>query len=193
MAANDARFDELQNSDFQKPQCSIHMKPQVPLANRNTVGVTAFAVAAVLTLPFLAAATVITLALSSAGEQLGKCYAANLIRSDQKPLSGARESDTRSRWGNFVSGLVITLSNPKVIIFYCGFLPTFLDLSILTLLDLVTVVAIISTVLVGVLGTYAYLASRARKMFTQRRSVRRLNRAAGSVMVAAGVVIAVRS
>jgi threonine/homoserine/homoserine lactone efflux protein len=85
------------------------------------------------------------------------------------------------------------LSNPKVILFYCGFLPTFLDLSTLTGFDLAIVVAIITAVLVGVLGTYAYLASRARQMFTQKRSVRRLNRAAGSVMVAAGVAIAVRS
>ena len=112
---------------------------------------------------------------------------------DPEPLSGTQDSDTRSKWGNFVSGLVITLSNPKVILFYCGFLPTFLDLSTLTVFDLAMVVAIITTVLVGVLGTYAYLASRARKMFTRARSVRRLNRAAGSVMVAAGVAIAVRS
>jgi threonine/homoserine/homoserine lactone efflux protein len=112
---------------------------------------------------------------------------------DPEPLSSAQDSDTRSRWGNFASGLVITLSNPKVILFYCGFLPTFLDLSTLTGFDLAIVVAIITAVLVGVLGTYAYLASRARQMFTQKRSVRRLNRAAGSVMVAAGVAIAVRS
>ena len=112
---------------------------------------------------------------------------------DPEPLSDTPDSGTRSRWGNFVSGLVITLSNPKVIIFYCGFLPTFLDLSTLTLLDLAIVVAIISTVLVCVLGTYAYLASRARKLFTHRRSIRRLNRAAGSVMVASGFAIAVRS
>ena len=78
-------------------------------------------------------------------------------------------------------------------LFYCGFLPTFLDLSTLTVFDLAIVVAIITAVLVAVLGTYAYLASRARKMFTSKRSVRRLNRAAGSVMVAAGVAIAVRS
>jgi threonine/homoserine/homoserine lactone efflux protein len=112
---------------------------------------------------------------------------------DPGPVSGAQDSDTRSRGGNFVSGLVVTLSNPKVILFYCGFLPTFLDLSTLTVFDLAIVVAIITAVLVGVLGTYAYLASRARKMFTSKRSVRRLNRAAGSVMVTAGVAIAVRS
>jgi len=112
---------------------------------------------------------------------------------DPEPLTGNQDSDSRSRWGNFASGLVITLSNPKVILFYCGFLPTFLDLSTLTFVDLAIVVAIITTVLVAVLGAYAYLASRARKMFTRKRSVRRLNRAAGSVMVAAGVTIAVRS
>jgi threonine/homoserine/homoserine lactone efflux protein len=112
---------------------------------------------------------------------------------DPEPACGAQDSDTRSQWGNFFSGLVITLSNPKVILFYCGFLPTFLDLSNLTVFDLVIVVAIITAVLVGVLGIYAHLASRARKLFTNKRSVRRLNRAAGSVMVAAGVAIAVRS
>jgi len=112
---------------------------------------------------------------------------------DPGTVSGAQDSDTRSQGSNFVSGLVVTLSNPKVILFYCGFLPSFFDLSTLTVFDLAIAVAIITAVLIGVLGTYAYLASRARKLFTDKRSVRRLNRAAGSVMVAAGVAIAVRS
>lgn len=113
----------------------------------------------------------------------------------QKPELVQRQqvSATRSNWGNFASGLVITLSNPKVILFYCGFLPTFLDLSALTIIDLALVIAIITVVLSGVLSTYAFLASRARKMFTNERAVKRLNRAAGGVMVAAGVAIAVRS
>jgi len=112
---------------------------------------------------------------------------------DPQPLTETPKSDTRSPWGNFASGLVITLSNPKVILFYCGFLPTFIDLSTLAVYDLAIIVAIITAVLTGVLSSYAYLASRARKMFTRRRSIRRLNRAAGGVMVAAGVAIAVRS
>jgi threonine/homoserine/homoserine lactone efflux protein len=113
----------------------------------------------------------------------------------QKPktFQDHQNPDSRSKWGNFASGLIITLSNPKVILFYCGFLPTFLDLSALTIVDLMFVVAIITAVLSGVLITYAYLASRARRMFTTERAVKRLNRAAGGVMVAAGVAIAARS
>ena len=113
----------------------------------------------------------------------------------QRPESALSHQNpaVRSRWGNFASGLIITLSNPKVILFYCGFLPTFLDLSTLTFFDLALVVAIIAVVLGGVLTSYAYLASRARKMFTHERAVRGLNRAAGGVMVAAGVAIATRS
>ena len=109
------------------------------------------------------------------------------------PVTGHKNRKIHSQWGNFATGLVITLSNPKVILFYCGFLPTFLDLSALTLTDLVVVVTIITIVLGCVLGTYAFLASRARRMFTNQQAVRRLNRAAGGVMVAAGVAIAIRS
>jgi threonine/homoserine/homoserine lactone efflux protein len=110
-----------------------------------------------------------------------------------EPVGDSHTTGTRSRWGNFASGLVVTLSNPKVILFYCGFLPTFFELSALTLFDLSIVVVIITAILGGVLTTYAFLASRARKMFTNHKAVSRLNRAAGGVMVAAGVAIAVRS
>lgn len=47
----------------------------------HEVGALSFAVASLLTLPFMAAATTITLALTGAGEHVGRAYGANLIGS----------------------------------------------------------------------------------------------------------------
>lgn len=96
-------------------------------------------------------------------------------------------------YGNYLSGLAITLSNPKVVLFYCGFLPTFMDLSSLGWVDICTVAMTVAMVLSSVMVFYAYLANRARLIFSSTRSVRRLNKASGSVMIAVGVAIAVKS
>ena len=97
------------------------------------------------------------------------------------------------KYGNYLTGLIITLSNPKVILFYCGFLPSFMDLSSLGLFDICIAAVTVSIVLSSVLMFYAYLANRARQFFDSPRSVKRLNRTAGGVMIATGVAIAANS
>ena len=99
----------------------------------------------------------------------------------------------RSGSSNLIGGLLITLSNPKVILFYCGFLPTFVDLSTLKPLDITMIAGVVVIVLAGVLTVYAYLASRARRLFASPRAMKRLNRASGTVMMATGVAVAVKS
>ncbi len=96
-------------------------------------------------------------------------------------------------YGNYLSGLAITLSNPKVILFYCGFLPNFMVLSSLGMVDICMVVTIVSLVVSSVLIVYAYLANRARQFFSNAASVSRLNKTAGSIMIATGAAIAVKS
>lgn len=97
-----------------------------------------------------------------------------------------------SRSGNFIGGLFITLGNPKVILFYCGFLPTFVSLPELALADIFIIITVIATVLFAVLGSYAWLASSTRLLLNTPRQIKRLNRTAGGVMVTAGVIIAAR-
>jgi threonine/homoserine/homoserine lactone efflux protein len=110
------------------------------------------------------------------------------------PVSQQQVNGTKNmRYGHYLSGLGITLANPKVIIFYCGFLPTFMDLPSMTGFDIFIVTIVLAMVLFLVLIVYAYLASSARLFFSSPISVRWLNRTAGSVMITAGTVIAVKS
>lgn len=92
----------------------------------------------------------------------------------------------------FFSGLLLTLSNPKVIVFYVGVLPGFMDLGTLGALDALIAIAIVLGVLVAVLVFYAAAAARARAMLKSDKAHKLMNRGSGSVMIGAGITIAVR-
>ncbi|MCP4747264.1 MAG: LysE family translocator [Desulfobacteraceae bacterium] len=95
--------------------------------------------------------------------------------------------------GNIVSGLLITLSNPKVILFYCSFLPAFIDLSTLKILDISLIICIVIFVLSSVLMIYAYLASYSRRFINSKIVPEKLNRCAAAVMMATGIVIVAKN
>jgi threonine/homoserine/homoserine lactone efflux protein len=95
-------------------------------------------------------------------------------------------------WRAFVASLMLTLANPKAILFFLALLPTVVDLTTLTVVSFLEISAAICVLLPLVLGAYVVLAAKARQMFTTPRSVRKLNRSSGVAMATAAVVVATR-
>lgn len=93
---------------------------------------------------------------------------------------------------SFVQGFLISASNPKVILFYIAFLPTFMDLSVLSSADIALAAVLTLIALMIGLMAIALFADKARRWFKSEVATRRLNRSAGSIMVGAGAYLALR-
>ncbi len=86
----------------------------------------------------------------------------------------------------FIQGFLISASNPKVILFYIAFLPTFLDIKSLDARDIIWVSFLTIIALMIGLMFVSILANKAKKLLKSKKSLKRLNYTAGSIMVAAG-------
>jgi threonine/homoserine/homoserine lactone efflux protein len=104
----------------------------------------------------------------------------------------ATNDDRQHGWRAFAASLMLTLANPKAILFFLALLPTVVDLASMNGLRFVEISLAITVVLPTVLFTYVFLAARARQMFTTPKAVRRLNRSSGVAMAGAAVVVATR-
>jgi threonine/homoserine/homoserine lactone efflux protein len=63
------------------------------------------------------------------------CLGSKLWLSKPENMHIQPAAEYRSRLANFLTGLFVTLGNPKVILFYLGFLPTFVEMTSLSGLD----------------------------------------------------------
>ncbi len=104
----------------------------------------------------------------------------------------AQASDS-DNWAGFLQGFLISASNPKVILFYIAFLPTFMDLTVLTAPDIIIACLLcLAGLMIGLMAV-AYSAAWARSYFRSNRAMTGLNRVAGSIMMTAGVYLGTRS
>ena len=110
-----------------------------------------------------------------------------LIRS---PVEGVgSDAPPPPRGGFFLQGLLVSLSNPKVLVFFGAFIPQFVDMS-RDHVSQVTLLGITFMLIAAVTdGLYALLAGRARSFFSARRT-RLLSRASGGFMIGGGIWLA---
>jgi threonine/homoserine/homoserine lactone efflux protein len=95
-------------------------------------------------------------------------------------------------WRMFVAGLLVTLGNPKIMVFYLALLPTLIDLHAVGFAAWAELVATMLVVLACIDLAWALLAARGRRLLRSPRAVRLANRAGASAMAGAAAAIAAK-
>jgi threonine/homoserine/homoserine lactone efflux protein len=112
-----------------------------------------------------------------------------LIRSPAAGLDADAAPPPPPRGGFFLQGVLVLLSNPKVLVFFGAFIPQFMDMS----RDHVSQVALLGVTFMVIAGmtdaVYALLAGRARRFFSARRT-RLVSRISGGCMIGGGIWLA---
>ena len=109
------------------------------------------------------------------------------LRVKRTPAAAGKSTRACGNW--YVQGLLVSLSNPKVLLFLGAFLPQFLTPGA----DLVGQLVLLSVLFVAVLVTvdvcYTLIAARARRAFAAAR-LRLLEGAAGVMLLLGGLALA---
>jgi threonine/homoserine/homoserine lactone efflux protein len=87
----------------------------------------------------------------------------------------------------FVSGLLVTLGNPKLVAFYIGFLPTFIDMETLSFQEALLASVLVPSTFALMNFGWALSASKAKSLFKSTAPIRTLNVVSGSLLVGAGI------
>jgi threonine/homoserine/homoserine lactone efflux protein len=93
---------------------------------------------------------------------------------------------------SFLSGLLVTLGNPKTMLFYVALVPTLIPLEQIDASDYLVLVGATFIVLMAVLIPYIMLATQARMLLKKPDSLRTLNRSAASILAGTAAYIAIR-
>lgn len=107
------------------------------------------------------------------------------IDSSARPASG--------RLVGFASAMALSLGNPKALIFFGALLPQLFDLSTITPVELLSILAVQITIDTTIQCAYVFLASRLRRVVRNARHMRLARRVAGSLMLGVAATMATRS
>lgn len=87
----------------------------------------------------------------------------------------------------FISGLLVTLGNPKLVAFYVGFLPTFIDMQTLSFQDALAASILVPSTFALMNFAWALSASKAKDLLKSATPLRAINFVSGGLLVGAGV------
>ncbi len=151
---------------------------------------------------FLAAAV---LGLSAVSQVLGPLFqvvkyvaAAYLVFAGWKMVSRRTTSlklettATDAAWKDVLLGGVVTLGNPKAILFYGAFLPAFFDVQAIGVEEYLVICAIILVVSFPVYAVYMLIAAKSVRAVRSNRLTDGLHKTSGAMLIGTGLFVATR-
>lgn len=111
------------------------------------------------------------------------------------PVGGtvaASHPERKSPWRMFVAGLLVSIGNPKNLVFYLALLPALIDLRHVGPAGWLELVATMIVTLALVDLSWSLAAVQARRLFASRRAMRVVGRVSASLMAGAAVAVAAR-
>jgi len=170
------------------------LRPTLPMLFGLVLGDVIYLAAAILGLAYIASTFG---ALFVVIKYAGAAYLVWLALGFWRAGVTAETIDARSGRGGpaaaLVAGLLVTLGNPKTMVFYLALLPTLIDMTAVTVADFAVLMVVTFLVLVAVMVPYAGLAGRARMFLQTPRALKALNRFAATCLGGAAVAIAARA
>lgn len=109
-------------------------------------------------------------------------------RSASEPLNF--DASDVSKKNLLVQGLIITIPNPKSLVFIAAFLPQFIDATRPLGLQFTLIVPTFLLITFTITSIWALVAGSAREFFRGKRAFRAVSRTAGGLMIVAGIWIA---
>ena len=111
---------------------------------------------------------------------------------NSKPLLPAK-SPSSTLSASFLSGLIVTLADVKAIFFYASLFPAFVDLTTVSLSEILILIALTIVAVGGVKLGYAYSANKLASLFTNTKTQRTFKLAAGSLMAGIGAYLLIKA
>ncbi len=108
-----------------------------------------------------------------------------------QPIAVPRTA-TGAFWRDAGLGLLVTLGNPKPILFYGAIVPALFDVRAIGGAGFVLLAVIVAAISYAVYGLYIAAARRTRRLVASTRTVRRLNQATGTLLIGTGLAAAAR-
>lgn len=114
-----------------------------------------------------------------------KMWRAPVAMRDSGPMTAER-TDLKL----FLTGLSVTLGNPKIMVFYLALLPSIIDLGHVTIAGWVELTVVMLVVLAGVDLAWSLMADQARRLLKSPSAMRLANRVSAGIMGGAAAAIA---